>query len=96
MSPVTLRLPNPAAEIALGQRICLDLGLGSGGGSPNDMVTNMGRSLPNLSQDQIQMLISAAVTNYCLDILPRPLPWADPCHGGPAWVDQQGVYRCRS
>jgi hypothetical protein len=60
------------------------------------MVTNIGRSLLNLSQDQIQMLISAAAINYRPDILTRPLPWADPCHGGPAWVDQRDIYRCLS
>jgi hypothetical protein len=65
MNPVALHAPSLSAEVALGQRICLDLGPGSGGSSPNDLVTNMQRSLPNLTQQQIQMLVTAAVTNYC-------------------------------
>jgi hypothetical protein len=76
MNPVTLHAPSLSAEVALGQRICLDLGPGSGGSSPNDLVTNTQRSLPNLTQQQIQMLVTAAVTNYCPYVLPRPLPWS--------------------
>lgn len=96
LTPATLSLPNPAAEIGLGQRICLDLGPAGGGATPNDLVINMNRSLPNLDRNHVQLLISEAVVHYCPNVLPRPLPWADPCKGGPASVDQQGEYQCRS
>lgn len=64
--------PNLAAEIGLAQRVCLDLGPASGGASPNELFTNMNRALPNLTQDQILSLISAAVVHYCPKVLPRP------------------------
>jgi hypothetical protein len=94
LTPAALHVPNAAREVALGHTICIDLATSSE--SPNDMVIAMSRDLSNLSQNQLQMLVSAAVTNYCEDVLPRPLPWADPCYGGPAHNDAQGVYRCGS
>ncbi|WP_419538268.1 DUF732 domain-containing protein [Mycobacterium colombiense] len=96
LTPATLNLTSPAAEIGLAQRICLDLGPAGGGASPNELVTNMNRSFPNLDRNHLQLLVSEAVDHYCPNVLPRPLPWADPCYGGPASVDQQGEYQCRS
>ena len=93
LTPARLHVPGPDRQIALGHAICYDL---AGGQSPNDMVTAMSRDLPSVSQEDIQFLISAALSSYCGDVLPRPLPWADPCHGGPARVDGQGIYRCLS
>jgi excisionase family DNA binding protein len=34
------------------------------------------RAALNLSQGQAQYLISVAVTNYCPNVLPQPLPWS--------------------
>ncbi|MEB3981889.1 DUF732 domain-containing protein [Mycobacterium sp. 663a-19] len=76
MNPATLHEPNLASEIALGHRIGLDLGPAGGGASPNERVTNMGRSLPNLSTEQIQSPISVAVNSYCGDVASKhQLPW---------------------
>jgi hypothetical protein len=73
MNPATLRVPNPAREIDLGHGVCIDLAAGQ---RPNDMVGAMSRDLPNLTTRQLQMLVTAAVTNYCADVLPTPLPWS--------------------
>jgi Protein of unknown function (DUF732) len=94
LTPATLRLPDVAREIALGHAICTDLATTSQ--DPNDTVTALLRNRPNLSRSDMESLVTAAVTNYCGDVGSRPLPWADPCLGGPAHVDQQGAYRCGS
>jgi hypothetical protein len=72
LTPATLHAP-PGTQgvIALGHGICQDLGKGR---DPNGMVSAIERSLPNLTQNQVQFLISAAVTNYCPDY-PKQLPW---------------------
>jgi hypothetical protein len=74
LTPATLHAP-PGTQgvIALGHGICEHLGNGQ---SPNDLVSRIEGQLPNLSQNQVQFLISAAVTNYCPNVLPTPLPWS--------------------
>jgi hypothetical protein len=73
MDRATLHAPTPEAMLDLGHAICRDL---HNGRNPNDMVAAIERSLPNLSQNQVQFLISAAAGNYCEDVLSsNPLPW---------------------
>jgi hypothetical protein len=62
---------DPSDDAALGHAICNDL---VNERSPNDIVTAIEHARSNLSQEQIQSLISIAVNNYCPDVLPRPLP----------------------
>lgn len=73
LNPATLHAPNPAAEVSLGHGVCEELAKGR---TPNDLVSSIGRSLPNLSLRQSQGLISVAVINYCPNVLSRPLPWS--------------------
>jgi hypothetical protein len=57
----------------LGHSICQILGNGR---DPSALASHIEGALPNLSVNQAQFLISAAVTNYCPNVLPRPLPWS--------------------
>jgi hypothetical protein len=72
MSPATLHKPNWTMVVYMGQATCYDLR--TPGVDANEMVKNMQRDLPNLSQTDIQFLVSAAVGAYCPD-LPKQLPW---------------------
>jgi hypothetical protein len=94
LNPTTLHLPTPTlkAEDDLGNAICRHLGNGT---DPNESV-NVIMTDGHLSQNDTRAVVTFAVTDLCPNVLPRPLPWADPCRGGPAWVDEQGIYHCRS
>lgn len=61
-------------EIAIGHAICLDLQTGA---DPNVMVANMHRDLPLLTQEDVQLWVSAASVNYCQDYSSTHLfPWS--------------------
>jgi hypothetical protein len=73
MDRTTLHAPTPQAMLDLGHSICQTLGNGR---DPDALASHIEGALPNLSMNQAQFLISAAVTNYCPNVLPRPLPWS--------------------
>lgn len=94
LNPVTLHLPTPTlkAEDDLGYAICGHLASGT---DPNEIV-NVIMTDGHLSQNDTRTVVTLAEVNLCPGVMPRPMPWYDPCHGGPAWTDQQGAYHCRS
>ena len=63
-----------AQEITIGHAICFDLQTGA---DPNVMVTNMQRDLRLLTQEDVQMWVTAASINYCQDYSSTHLfPWS--------------------